>query len=335
MPVQIPQIIKRFLKKVYEGESRMPINIPKHLPAGELLRKEKIFVMEEDRAKTQQIRPLNILVFNLMPEKEKTELQLLRLLGNTPLQVDVTFLNTATYESKNVSKSHLDTFYQTFDQVKHRRYDGLIITGAPVEKMEFEDVGYWNEITNVMDWANENVTSIMYICWGAQAALYHHFGIGKFELPKKCSGVYSHVITDLTVDLVRGFSDEYVAPHSRHTSVSIEEVRAHPDLRLLSYSDDAGVFIVQSKNNKHIMITGHLEYDATTLSDEYFRDIEKDMENTEIPVNYFPNNDPQQSPKNIWRAHSHLLFYNWLNYYVYQETPYEWHYVDENIEYHI
>ena len=313
----------------------MPINIPKHLPAGELLRKEKIFVMEEDRAKTQQIRPLNILVFNLMPEKEKTELQLLRLLGNTPLQVDVTFLNTATYESKNVSKSHLDTFYQTFNDIKHRRYDGLIITGAPVEKMAFEEVGCWQEITKVMDWANENVTSIMYICWGAQAALYHHFGIGKFELPKKCSGVYSHVITDLTVDLVRGFSDEYVAPHSRHTSVSIEEVRAHPDLRLLSYSDEAGVFIAQSKNNKHIMITGHLEYDATTLSDEYFRDIEKDPDHTEIPVNYFPDDDPSKTPKNIWRAHSHLLFYNWLNYYVYQETPYDWHYVDESIEFHI
>ncbi|MER2126135.1 homoserine O-succinyltransferase [Solibacillus sp.] len=313
----------------------MPINIPKSLPAGELLKKEKIFVMEEDRAKTQQIRPLNILVFNLMPEKEKTELQLLRLLGNTPLQVDVTFLNTASYESKNVSKSHLDTFYQTFDEVQHRRYDGLIITGAPVEKMEFEDVGYWQEITKIMDWADKNVTSIMYICWGAQAALYHHFGIGKFELPKKCSGVYSHVITDLTVDLVRGFSDEYVAPHSRHTSVSIDEVRAHPDLRLLSYSDEAGVFIAQSKNNKHIMITGHLEYDATTLSDEYFRDFEKDPENTELPINYFPDNDPGKTPKNIWRAHSHLLFYNWLNYYVYQETPYDWHYVDETIEFHI
>ncbi|AWE07527.1 homoserine O-succinyltransferase [Lysinibacillus sp. 2017] len=313
----------------------MPINIPKQLPAGELLKKEKIFVMEEDRAKTQQIRPLNILVFNLMPEKEKTELQILRLLGNTPLQVDVTFLNTATYESKNVSKSHLDTFYQTFEEIKHRRYDGMIFTGAPVEKMAFEEVGYWQEITKVMDWADKNVTSIMYICWGAQAALYHHFGIGKFELPKKCSGVYSHVITDLTTDLVRGFSDEYVAPHSRHTSVSIDEVRANPNLRLLSYSDEAGVFIVQSKNNKHIMITGHLEYDATTLSDEYFRDIEKDPEHTEIPVNYFPNNDPLQTPKNSWRAHSHLLFYNWLNYYVYQETPYVWHYVDENLDYHI
>lgn len=313
----------------------MPINIPKQLPAGELLRQEKIFVMEEDRAKTQQIRPLHILVFNLMPEKEKTELQLLRLLGNTPLQVDVTFLNTATYESKNVSKSHLDTFYQTFDEIQHRRYDGLIITGAPVEKMDFEDVGYWQEITKVMDWADKNVTSIMYICWGAQAALYHHFGIGKFELPKKCSGVYSHVITDLTVDLVRGFSDEYVAPHSRHTSVSIDEVRAHPDLRLLSYSDEAGVFIAQSKNNKHIMITGHLEYDATTLLDEYVRDVEKDPDNTEIPLNYFPDNDPHKQPKNVWRAHSHLLFYNWLNYYVYQETPYDWHYVNDSVEYHI
>lgn len=317
------------------GEIGMPINIPQHLPAGERLKEEKIFVMGEDRARTQQIRPLNILVFNLMPEKEKTELQLLRLLGNTPLQVNVTFLNTATYQSKNVSKSHLDTFYETFDDIKNRRYDGLIITGAPVERMEFEEVGYWKEITEIMDWANENVTSIMYICWGAQAALYHHFGIGKFELPKKCSGVYSHVITDLTVDLVRGFSDEYVAPHSRHTSVSIDEVRAHPDLRLLSYSDEAGVFIAQSKNNKHIMITGHLEYDATTLADEYNRDVEKGETDVEMPVNYFPNNDPKNTPKNTWRAHSHLLFYNWLNYYVYQETPYDWHYVEQPHNFHI
>lgn len=312
----------------------MPINIPKNLPAGKRLKEEKIFVMEEDRARTQQIRPLNILVFNLMPEKEKTELQLLRLLGNTPLQVNVTFLNTATYESKNVSKSHLETFYETFEQIKHRRYDGMVITGAPVEIMEFEEVGYWKEFTTVLDWAKYNVTSIMYICWGAQAALYYHYNIGKFELPKKCSGVYSHVITDLTVDLVRGFSDEYVAPHSRHTSVSIDEVRNHPELRLLSYSDEAGVFIVQSKDNKHIMITGHLEYDATTLRDEYIRDIEKDPD-TEVPINYFPNNDPSKDPKNTWRAHSHLLFYNWLNYYVYQETPYVWHYVNEAIDYQI
>ncbi|MFC7686956.1 homoserine O-succinyltransferase [Ureibacillus sp. GCM10028918] len=312
----------------------MPINIPKNLPAGEILRKEKIFVMEEDRASTQQIRPLNILVCNLMPEKEKTELQLLRLLGNTPLQTNVTFLNTATYASRNVSKSHLDTFYKTFNEIKHRRFDGMIITGAPVERMEFEDVIYWEEISDIMDWAKVNVTSCMYICWGAQAALYKHFNIGKFELPKKCSGIYSHVITDLTVDLVRGFSDEYVAPHSRHTSVSLEEVRNHPELHLLSYSEEAGPFIVQSKDTKHIMITGHLEYDATTLADEYARDIEKG-DSVDIPVNYFPDNDPNKTPKNTWRAQSYLLFYNWLNYYVYQETPFDWHYVEDTIEFHI
>lgn len=312
----------------------MPINIPKNLPAGEHLRHEKIFVMEEDRARTQQIRPLNILVCNLMPEKEKTELQLLRLLGNTPLQVNITFLNTATYESKNVARSHLELFYSTFNEIRHRRFDGMIITGAPVERMEFEQVKYWQEITEIMDWAKLNVTSIMYICWGAQAALYHHFNIGKFELPKKCTGIYSHVITDLTVDLVRGFNDEFVAPHSRHTAVSIEEVRLHPELRLLSYSDEAGVFIVQSTDNKHIMITGHLEYDATTLRDEYVRDLEKE-DQPDMPVNYFPNNDPTKEPKNIWRAHSHLLFYNWLNYYVYQETPYKWDYVEEEIDYYI
>lgn len=313
----------------------MPINIPKHLPAGELLKQEKIFIMDEERARTQQIRPLNILVCNLMPEKEKTELQLLRLVGNSPLQVNVTFLNTASYASKNVSQSHLELFYKTFDEIKHRRFDGMIITGAPVELMEFEHVQYWEEITNIMDWAKEHVTSTMYICWGAQAALYHHFGIGKFELPKKCSGVYSHVITDLTVDLVRGFSDEYVAPHSRHTSVSLDEVKAHPELHLLSYSDDAGVFIVQSKDNKHIMITGHLEYDATTLADEYTRDIEKGETNVEMPVNYFPQDDPTKTPKNTWRAHSNLLFYNWLNYYIYQETPYVWHYAEEALDFQI
>lgn len=314
----------------------MPINIPKDLPAVEILKKEKIFVMDEERARTQEIRPLNILVFNLMPEKEKTELQLLRLLGNTPLQTNVTFLNTATYQSKNVARSHLETFYKTFDEIKHRRFDGMIVTGAPVERMEFEEVAYWNEFTQILEWAKINVTSIMYICWGAQAALYHHFGIGKFELPKKCSGIFSHIITDLTVDLVRGFSDVFVAPHSRFTSVSIDEVRNHPDLLLLSYSDDAGVFIVQSKDNKHIMITGHLEYDADTLAIEYERDVKKG-EPVDIPANYFPNNDPTKTPLNTWRANSHLLFYNWLNYYVYQITPYIWHYVDEddNIEFHI
>ncbi|QOV11681.1 homoserine O-acetyltransferase MetA [Viridibacillus arvi] len=301
----------------------MPINIPKYLPATELLKEEKIFVMEEDRSKSQNIRPLNILILNLMPEKEKTELQLLRLLGNTPLQVNVTFLNTATYVSKNVSKTHLESFYTTFEHVKHRRFDGMIITGAPIELMEFEDVDFWEEIVSIMDWTKTNVTSVLHICWGAQAALYHHYGIGKFPLAKKCSGIYDHTITDPTVKLVRGFNDIFTAPHSRNTSVSIEEVEAHPKLKLLSASNDAGVFIVMSEDEKHIMITGHLEYDAHTLADEYSRDVAKGL-NIEVPHNYFPNDDPAKQPYNTWRSHTHLLFSNWLNYYVYQETPFEW-----------
>lgn len=309
----------------------MPINIPKNLPVGEILRKEKIFVMEEKRAKTQQMRPLNILICNLMPEKEKTELQLLRLLGNTPLQTNVTFLTTATYSSKNVSKSHLNTFYKTFNEIKHRRFDGLIITGTPVELMEYEEVAFWKEITEIMDWAKINVTSCMYICWGAQAALYHHFGINKFLLPKKCSGIYSHVITDRTVDIVRGFSDEFGVPHSRRTSVSLEEVRNCPELKLLSYSDEVGPFIIQSIDSKIIMVTGHLEYDDATLATEYKRDVTKG-ELVDIPMNYFPDNDPSKTPKNTWRAHGHLLFHNWLNFYVYQETPYDWENADGLIE---
>jgi len=301
----------------------MPINIPKQLPAAELLKEEKIFIMDEDRAFAQDIRPLNIIILNLMPEKEKTELQLLRLLGNTPLQVNVTFMKTATHESKNVSKTHLDTFYTTFEQIKHRKYDGLIITGAPIEHLEFEQVNYWNEITEIMDWSKTNVTSVLHICWGAQAALYHHYGIEKFELPKKCSGVFSHRLTDPTVQLVRGFNDQFYVPHSRYTSVSFEEIKADPRLKLLSISDDAGVFLIISNDEKHIMITGHLEYDATTLAEEYVRDVNKGIE-IDLPVNYFPQNDPTQQPSNSWRSHTHLLFSNWLNYYVYQATPYEW-----------
>ncbi|WP_342601029.1 homoserine O-succinyltransferase [Psychrobacillus sp. FSL H8-0483] len=301
----------------------MPINIPKRLPAAELLKEEKIFIMDEDRAFGQDIRPLNIIILNLMPEKEKTELQLLRLLGNTPLQVNVTFMNTATHESKNVSKTHLDTFYTTFEQIKHRKYDGLIITGAPIEQLEFEQVNYWNEITEIMDWSKTNVTSVLHICWGAQAALYHHYGIDKFELPKKCSGVFSHRLSDPTVQLVRGFNDHFYVPHSRYTSVSFEKIKADPRLNLLSISDDAGVFLIISNDEKHIMITGHLEYDATTLAEEYVRDVNKGIE-IDLPVNYFPQNDPTQQPSNSWRSHTHLLFSNWLNYYVYQATPYEW-----------
>ncbi len=301
----------------------MPINIPKQLPAGELLKKEKIFVMDEERATSQDIRPMNIIILNLMPEKERTELQLLRLLGNTPLQVDVTFMNMATHESKNVSKSHLDKFYSTFEHVKHRRFDGMIITGAPIEHLKFEDVNYWDEMKDIMDWSKENVTSVLHICWGAQAALYHHYGIDKFDLPKKCSGVFTHRLSDPTINLARGFNDEFRAPHSRYTAVSVEEIENDPRLHLLAKSVDAGAFIIISNDAKHIMITGHFEYDATTLAEEYERDLQKGVD-IEPPANYFPNNDPSQAPLNTWRSHTHLLFSNWLNYYVYQETPYVW-----------
>jgi len=301
----------------------LPINIPKTLPASEKLKQEKIFVMDEERARTQDIRALNILLLNLMPEKERTELQLLRVLGNTPLQVNVTFLRMASHESKNVSKSHLDTFYTTFDKVKERRFDGMIITGAPIEHLPFEEVDYWKELTEIMEWTKKNVTSVLHICWGAQAALYYHYGIDKHTLPEKCFGVFDHQVTDPTVKLVRGFDEAYRAPHSRYTSVSMKEVENHPDLTLLSSSEDAGAFMIMSKDEKHIMLTGHLEYDATTLAEEYERDIDKGV-NIAIPQHYFPNNDVKKRPLNTWRSHTHLLFSNWLNYYVYQETPYEW-----------
>lgn len=301
----------------------MPINIPEGLPARKLLKKEKIFVMDEDRARTQDIRPLNIAILNLMPEKEKTELQLLRLLGNTPLQVNITFLHTATHVSKNVSKSHLDTFYSTFYDVKDRRFDGMIITGAPIEHFQFEDVNYWEELVEIMDWTKTNVTSVFHICWGAQAALYHHYGIDKYELPRKCSGIFTHTVLDPTVKLVRGFEDIFNAPHSRYTQVAMEDIKNHPELQILAVSDDAGIFLLKSKDDKHIMVTGHLEYDATTLRDEYERDLAKGLD-IHMPENYFPNNDVNKTPLNTWRSHTHLLFSNWLNYYVYQETPYQW-----------
>ncbi|MEK4031150.1 homoserine O-succinyltransferase [Pseudobacillus sp. FSL P4-0506] len=301
----------------------MPINIPQELPAREVLEKENIFVMDVDRARSQDIRPLNILILNLMPEKEKTEAQLLRLLGNTPLQVNVSFLHTATYESKNVSRSHLEQFYTTFEEVQDRRIDGMIITGAPIELMDFEEVNYWEELKEIMDWAKTNVTSMLHICWGAQAALYHYFGIGKFELPEKCSGVFSHVVNEPTVKLMRGFDDIFYAPHSRYTDVEKEQIEAHEDLQLLAYSEEAGAFIIMSKDERHVMITGHLEYEAKTLAEEYERDLAKGLE-IHMPKNYFPDNNPTKKPVNKWRSHAHLLFSNWLNYYVYQETPYEW-----------
>ncbi|MEN1966725.1 homoserine O-succinyltransferase [Lentibacillus sp. N15] len=301
----------------------MPINIPKELPATEELKTEKIFVMDEDRARTQDIRPLNIIILNLMPEKERTELQLLRLLGNTPLQVNISFLRMATHESKNVSKSHLDSFYLTFEQVKDRRFDGMIITGAPIEHLQFEDVNYWPELIKIMEWSKENVTSCLHICWGAQAALYHHYGIDKYPLSKKLFGVFTHDIADPTIELVRGFEDVFRAPHSRYTAVPMEEIAQHPNLTLLSASEEAGAFIVMSNDQKHIMVTGHLEYDATTLAEEYTRDLGRGLD-TAIPKHYFPNDNANERPQNTWRSHTHLLFSNWLNYYVYQQTPFQW-----------
>jgi homoserine O-succinyltransferase/O-acetyltransferase len=301
----------------------MPINVPKQLPARDILENENIFIMDDERANTQDIRPLNIVIVNLMPEKERTETQLLRLLGNSALQVNVTLLHTATHESKNVSQSHLNQFYETFENIKEKRFDGMIITGAPIERMAFEEVDYWEELTAMMEWSKTNVTSVLHICWGAQAALYYHYGIGKFELPEKCAGVLKHRVYNPTVELVRGFDDEFLAPHSRYTNVSVEEILACRELSLLSSSEDNDPFLILSKDEKHVMVAGHLEYDSTTLAEEYCRDKKKGL-NTELPKNYFPNNDPNNEPLNRWRSHAHLLFSNWLNYYVYQETPYEW-----------
>ncbi|GIN60840.1 homoserine O-succinyltransferase [Robertmurraya siralis] len=301
----------------------MPIKIPKLLPAREVLEKENIFIMDEVRANTQDIRPLNIIILNLMPEKEKTEAQVLRLLGNTPLQVNISFLQMATHQSKTTSQLHLDQFYTTYPNIKNRKFDGMIITGAPVEMLPFESVDYWEELTEIMTWSTTNVTSTLHICWGAQAALYHHFGIGKFELPRKCSGVFSHIVNDRSEKLLRGFDDQFFAPHSRYTDVHQHKINEHPDIKLLSYSEEAGPFIMSANDGKQIMITGHLEYDASTLGEEYNRDRQRGL-NIHLPEHYFPNNDPNKQPLNRWRAHAHLLFSNWLNYYVYQETPYIW-----------
>ncbi|GIN56615.1 homoserine O-acetyltransferase MetA [Lederbergia ruris] len=300
----------------------MPINIPRKMPAREILEEEKIFIMDEDRAVTQDIRPLNILILNLMPEKQKTEVQLLRLLGNTPLQVNVSFLHMATHQSKTVSKTHLDEFYTTFSEVENKYFDGMIITGAPVEHLPFQEVTYWEELKEIMEWTKSRVTSTMHICWGAQAALYYHYGIDKYELKEKCSGIYEHELLYPKLKLVRGFDDVFLAPHSRNTSVSQLEIEEHPELLLVS-NGEAGPFMIMSKDEKNIMLTGHLEYDATTLAEEYERDLNKGI-SIQPPENYFPNNDHTKKPLHAWRSHSYLLFSNWLNYYVYQETPYEW-----------
>lgn len=300
----------------------MPIKIKDSLPAAKTLHDENIFVMTEQRAAHQDIRPLKILILNLMPTKIETETQILRLLSNSPLQIDVELLQTVTHQSKNVSAEHLLNFYKSFAQVKDSRYDGMIITGAPVERMAFEEVDYWEELCNIMEWAKKNVYSTLFICWGAQAGLYYHYGIPKHEMKEKLSGVFRHRVLIPNHPLVRGFDDYYYAPHSRYTGIDPEDIRKVSALDIIGISETAGVHIVASHDCRRFFLTGHSEYDRGTLAGEYTRDLGKDIP-CRIPYNYFPNDDPARTPPLIWRAHASLLFSNWLNYFVYQRTPYD------------
>lgn len=300
----------------------MPINIPNSLPAVYTLECENIFTIMEDRASMQDIRPLRIVILNLMPKKTETETQLLRVLSNTPLQVDIELMQMSTHISKNTPVEHLLKFYKSFDDLKHQRFDGMIVTGAPVEHMEFEDVDYWPELVKIMDWAKTNVYSTFFICWGAQAGLYHYYNINKYPLDKKCFGVFDHRNLNPNHPIMRGFDEIFKAPHSRHTQVKKEDILANDKLILLSDSKEAGVYIVASTDNRQFFITGHSEYDRTTLADEYFRDINSGLD-IDLPKHYFPNDNPSNIPSHIWRGHSHLLFSNWLNYFVYQATPYD------------
>ncbi len=300
----------------------MPIKIPNDLPATKTLGEENIFVITETRAITQDIRPLHILILNLMPTKIVTETQLARILGNTPLQVELDFLQTATHKSTHTSQEHMIAFYKTFDEIKNRKFDGMIITGAPVEHLEFEDVNYWEELCEIMEWSKTHVTSTFHICWGAQAGLYYHYGIKKYPLDKKMFGIFKHTIEYKNSILFRGVDDEFFAPHSRHTTVLREDIEKVPELRILASSEMAGVYAVSTDMGKQIFITGHSEYDADTLQKEYLRDKNAGLE-IEIPYNYFPDDDDTKKPLNVWRSHANLLFSNWLNYYVYQTTPYD------------
>ncbi|MCP1101205.1 homoserine O-succinyltransferase [Aequitasia blattaphilus] len=300
----------------------MPIRVQNELPVKEILEHENIFVMDEHRATHQDIRPIKIGVLNLMPLKEDTELQLLRCLSNTPLQVDVHFLAVSSHESKNTPTSHLNKFYQTFDELKDDKLDGLIITGAPVETLPFEEVDYWEELKKIMEWTKTNVTSTLHICWGAQAALYYHYGIDKEPLEEKMFGVFEHKVMNRKVPLVRGFDDIFYAPHSRHTTVSRDKIEACEDLTILADSPQAGVYLLMAKEGKQIFVMGHSEYDRITLDREYRRDKEKGME-IKIPFNYYPDDNDENRPNLSWRSHSNALFSNYLNYYVYQVTPYD------------
>ncbi|BCN31690.1 homoserine O-acetyltransferase MetA [Anaeromicropila herbilytica] len=300
----------------------MPIKVQNDLPAKRILENENIFMMDELRAISQDIRPLQIIILNLMPLKEDTEVQLLRSLSNTPLQVDVTFLTTSSYVGRNTAAIHLDKFYVSIDDIKHQKFDGLIITGAPVEQMDFEEVDYWDELVRIMEWSKTHVTSTLHICWGAQAGLYYHYGIRKQPVDQKVFGVYEHKVLNRKIPLVRGFDDVFLAPHSRHTTVSKEDILKRSELTILAESEEAGVFVVLADEGKHIFVTGHPEYDRMTLDIEYKRDVAKGLD-IEMPKNYYPGDDASQVPLLKWRAHANTLYTNWLNYYVYQVTPYE------------
>ncbi len=300
----------------------MPIKIPDALPAKEILLSENIFVMGEDRALHQDIRALRIAILNLMPTKIATETQLLRLLGNTPLQVEIALMRMDSHESKNTSKEHLQAFYHTFDELKAHKFDGLIITGAPVEQLPFEEVDYWPELQEVIDWSQTNIYSTLFVCWGAQAGLYHQFGIPKYQLPAKMFGVFEHTFIRPNVPLLRGFDDVFYAPHSRHTEIRREDIVKIPEIEILSESQKAGVYIVARRDGRQIFVTGHSEYDPFTLKSEYDRDVALGLP-IQVPENYYPGDDPSRAPVVRWRGHSSLLFANWLNYYVYQETPYD------------
>lgn len=303
----------------------MPIKIPENLPAMEILQSENIFVMGDDRAFHQDIRPLKIIILNLMPTKEATETQLLRLLANTPLQVEITLLHPETHESQHTSEEHLKAFYHTFSEIRHRRFDGMVITGAPIELLDFEAVNYWEELKEIMDWSTTRVTSTYHICWAAQAGLYHHYGIPKYPLPKKMFGVFPHHADKGSVvgtTLLRGFDDVFYVPHSRHTEIRRSDLENVPELEILAESAESGVYLVATRDGKRIFVTGHAEYDINTLKTEYERDIAKGLPQ-EVPENYFRHNDPSQPPLQTWRSHANLLFSNWLNYYVYQVTPYD------------
>jgi len=300
----------------------VPIAIPNDLPAAEILQNENIFVMRQTRAETQQIRPLEIVLLNLMPTKIVTETQLSRMLGNTPLQVHLELMMLSSHKPKNTPQEHLLAFYKTFDELKHRKFDGMVITGAPVENMPFEQVNYWKELTEIMEWSKDHVHSTFHICWGAQAGLYYHYGIDKQQLPEKLFGVFRHRADYKRAILLRGFDDEFWVPHSRHTTIKREDIEAVPGLKILASSEEAGVYIIMNKEGRQIFVTGHSEYDADTLEREYLRDKNLGLP-IHVPMNYYPDDDDTQAPVVRWRGHGHLLYSNWLNYFVYQTTPYD------------